>query len=173
VTLGVNMPRFARFVIGWASAAIAGVSTFFLFLIVTGIGPGLPRLPEATVAKVLFVYRELVGAEAPHYRYVATVQWTNEQAAVIRQRDAWGRDDPDLSEGQMVQVVIFRRTGDPKHRTSSSPSVGIGSMRDYWWRQGPQDWGLFWLPILAVLPATYAAYIVFRSRRAAPSEDAA
>lgn len=161
--LGLIMQRSVETVIGSLLAIIAGVCIFILVLIVTGVGPGWPRIPRRTTATVLTIDRESASTHSPRYRYVATVRWTNVEGAVIQQRDAWGRVRPDLSEGATLPAVTFQQTADPKTR-SSSGRIGLGSVRDYWLRQGLWDWAAFWGPILAVVPATLGAYVLLRSR---------
>lgn len=160
------MPRLAKIVLGLLLAIVAGVSVLVVILIATGAGPGLPRLPKQTTATVLRIDREAVSVQAPRYRYFATVRWTNEHDEVVEQREAWGRSIPSLTAGSTVSAVAFRETRDPKLRVSSD-RIGLGSAADYWRRQGLWDWGMFWGPILLVVPATFAAYLLLRYRKAA------
>jgi hypothetical protein len=164
------MARLAKILIGLLLAVVAGVSVFFVVLIATGVGPGWPRLPKPTTATVLRVDREAVGAQAPRCRHFSTVRWTNEHGQVVEQQDAWGRSSPDLTAGTTVSAVAFLETRDPKLRVSPE-RIGLGSVADYWRRQGLWDWGIFWGPILVVVPATFAAYVLLRSRKA-PAESA-
>jgi len=160
------MPRFAKIVIGLLLAIIAGVSVFIVVLIATGVGPGWPRLPKQTTATVLRIEREAVSVEAPRYRYFATLRWTDEHDEVHQQREAWGRGSPDLAAGTTVPAIVFHETRDLKSRMSPE-RIGVGSIGHYWRSQGLWDWGGFWGPILAVVPATYAAYVLLRSRKGA------
>lgn len=165
------MPRFIRITIGLLSAVVAGVSVFLLILIVTGVGPGRPRLPKQTTATVVRIERENVSVRSPRYRYLATVRWTNEHGTVLEQRDTWGRSQPDLAEGDSVSAVAFQQTSDPKTRVSSA-SLGLGYLGDYWRRQGLWDWVAFWGPILVVVPATYFAFVLLRCRGGVSVEQA-
>lgn len=162
--LGLSMTRFVKMVIALLLAIVAGVSVFIVILIATGVGPGWPRLPKQTTATVLRIDREAVSVQAPRYRHFATVRWTNENGQVVEQRDAWGSSSPDLTAGTTVSAVTFFETRDPKLRVSPE-RIGLGSVADYWRRQGLWDWSMFWGPILLVVPATFAAYVLLRSRK--------
>jgi hypothetical protein len=168
--LDISLTHFANIVIGLVLAVVAGVSVFIVVLIANGVGPGWPRLPRQTAATVLRIDGEAVGVQAPRCRYFATVRWTNEHGQAVEQRDAWGIISPNLTAGTTVAAVAFRETRDPKLRLSPE-RIGLGSVADYWHRQGLWDWGTFWGPILLVVPATFAACVLLRNRKA-PAESA-
>jgi hypothetical protein len=93
------MRRTLKVMLALCAAIVAGGSLFMVLLIVTGAGPGVPRLPKRTSATILPVHRELVSLREPRYGYLVTLQWTNADGAVIRERDAWGTYRSDLAEG--------------------------------------------------------------------------
>jgi hypothetical protein len=150
------------------SAVVAGLAVFLLFLLATGLGPGYPRLPRRTTAQVLQIH-----GEAPGPRYIVTVLWTNDAGVAHEQEDAWAKAaQPDLREGAIIPAISFHATADWKLKLSPD-RIGAGSLGDYWLRQGLWDWGLFWGPILLVVPSTWLAYVLLRQPKTAPVVDGA
>jgi hypothetical protein len=150
------------------AAIVAGLSVFLLFLLVTGLGPGFPRLPRRTTAKVLQIH-----GEAPGPRYTVTLLWTNDAGLACEQEPAWTTPaQPGLRAGDIISAITFCATADRKLKLSPD-RIGVGSLGDYWLRRGLWDWGLFWGPILLVVPSTWFAYILLRQPKTTPFPDAA
>lgn len=150
------------------SVIVAGLSVFLLFLLVTGLGPAYPRLPRRTTAKVIRIH-----GETPGPRYVVTVLWANDAGIAHEQEDAWAKAaQPDLREGAIIPAVSFHEKADWKLKLSPD-RIGVGSLGDYWFRRGLWDWGLFWGPILLVIPSTWLAYILLRLPKTTPVVDGA
>jgi hypothetical protein len=141
---------------------VAGLSLFLLFTIVIGSGPGVPRFPSRTIATVLKVKHDPVNQQ-----YVAIVTWTNKGQVVDQQEEAWPGNRIGLLEGAIVPAVVFHETWDMKARVSPD-RVGIGSLRDYWFKRGFWDWGFFWGPILILIPSTWLAYAMTKAQKRAP-----
>src|SRR5689334_15201235 len=135
------MPRLVKTFLGSIALLIAGFALFFLCLIVIGAGPSWPRVPSQTLATVLHINRRSVSDDG-RYLYVAYVQWKDKQG-IHEQEEAWERNQANVSSGEVLPAVIFHATADPKLRWSGD-RIAIGSLRNYWLRQGLFDWGLFW-----------------------------
>jgi hypothetical protein len=82
-----------------------------------------------------------------------------------QQEAAWDLSSGAFSEGATLPAVVFHATADWKLKLSGE-RIGLGSLGDYWRKQGLRDWGLFWGPILLLVPAIWLAHALTRQPEA-------